>query len=114
MLTGHRMLHPHFSVKRLYTSRKCEGYAGLFQCQRPPQPGGVQSQGLYPNGDETHTIAGGFHREVVAVDGNFTPLSMANENWRQLKVMSADDRGPVCRSKELHRRFYKAFGARCR
>jgi hypothetical protein len=42
-----------------------------------------------------------------AVDGNITPLSLAKENRRRLKVMSAEDREAVWRSKELHGRFYK-------
>ncbi|KAA5659599.1 hypothetical protein F3G64_34350, partial [Pseudomonas aeruginosa] len=49
------------------------------------------------------------YRDVVAVDKGLTPLSLANGNWKRLKVESISDRITVWRSKELHGRFYRAL-----
>ncbi|XP_063619204.1 uncharacterized protein LOC134792018 [Cydia splendana] len=49
------------------------------------------------------------HRDVVAVDRNLTPLSLANENWRKPVVLSTADRKAAWESKVLHGRFYKAL-----
>ena len=102
LLTTHRMLHPRSSVMRLYIPRKCGG-RGILNAKNLHNRE-VCSLREYFLHNECR-----MHRDVVAVDRNFTPLSLATENWRKPKVLSTEDRMDVWKSKELHGRFYRAL-----
>ncbi|CAB0030643.1 unnamed protein product, partial [Trichogramma brassicae] len=102
LLTTHRMLHPRSSVMRLYIPRKCGG-RGFLNAKTLHNREVCNLRDYFLNSEC------GMHRDVVAVDRNFTPLSFANENWRRPSVLSTEDRKNIWKSKVLHGRFYRAL-----
>ncbi|XP_061704430.1 uncharacterized protein LOC133515871 [Cydia pomonella] len=101
-LTTYRMLHPRSSVMRLYIPRKCGG-RGFLNAKDLHNREVCNLRNYFLNNEC------GMHRDVVAVDRNLTPLSLANENWRKPVVLSTADRKAAWESKVLHGRFYKAL-----
>ncbi|RVE44451.1 hypothetical protein evm_010855 [Chilo suppressalis] len=102
LLTVHRMLHPRSSVMRLYIPRKCGG-RGLLNAKNLHNREVCSLRNYFLNSE------GRLLRDIVAVDKNLTPLSLAKENWRKPRVLSTQDRKEVWKSKELHGRFYRAL-----
>ncbi|CAH0703386.1 unnamed protein product [Spodoptera exigua] len=49
------------------------------------------------------------HRDVVEVDKEITPLSLASEKWRKPVVLDTNARREVWQTKELQGRFLRAL-----
>lgn len=101
-LTSHRMLHPRSSVMRLYIPRKLGG-RGFLNVKN------LHNREVCSLRDYFRNTGCGIHCDVVAVDRNFTPLSLAKENWRKPQVLSTEGRRDIWKSKELHGRYYRAL-----
>ncbi|KAM3959727.1 uncharacterized protein ACR2FA_006251 [Aphomia sociella] len=102
LLTTNRMHHPRSSVMRLYISRSCGG-RGFLNGKN------LHNREICNLRDYFLNANAGMHRDVVAADKGFTPLSLAKENWRTLTVVATDDRRAIWKSKALHGRFYQAL-----
>lgn len=102
LLTEHRMHHPRSSIMRLYIPRKCGG-RGFLNAKTLHNSEVCSLRKYFLKMDV------GMHRDVVAVDKGLTPLSLANENWREPIILSTNDRRNVWQSKELHGRYYRAL-----
>ncbi|CAH2108107.1 unnamed protein product [Euphydryas editha] len=102
MLTIYRMHHPRSSLMRLYIPRKCGG-RGFLNAKD------LHNRVVYNLREYFLNIKNDMHKDVVAVDKGFTPLSLGKEKLRKPIVMSTIDRVAIWRNKELHGRFYKAL-----
>ncbi|XP_022814502.1 uncharacterized protein LOC111348202 [Spodoptera litura] len=91
LLTEHRMHHPRSSIMRLYIPRKCGG-RGFLNAKTLHNSEVCSLRKYFLKMDV------GMHRDVVAVDKGLTPLSLANENWREPIILSTNDRRNVWQS----------------